>query len=171
MRLDGSRAIAWKSATEDRRTSRGRVEGSRERSDAGREDVVGEALSVLPHIILSDTVFSLFCIIRSPVDFSLRVSLTLSATLAPTLVPPPVLCVPTASGLARLSRAHIRLNRSGQLTTPLRVAGSCSASLRPLSCARLTRSYKYGYRTPYHSALLTHYALPRRLPPRFSPFT
>ena len=88
-----------------------------------------EALSasLLPHLILSDRVWSLSSVPRSsPVDFSLRVSLTLSATLAPTLVRPPVLCVPTASGLARLSRAHIRLNRSGQLTTPLRVAGSSS---------------------------------------------
>ena len=125
-----------------------------------------EALSasLLPHLILSDTVWSLHGVPRSPVGFSLRVSLTLSATLTPTLVRPPVLCVPTASVLARLSRAHIRLHHSGQLTTPLRVAGSSSASLRPLSCPRLTRSYKYGYRTPYHSALLAHYALPRRLP-------
>ena len=156
------------------------MEGSRERSDAEQEDrlvragrfnVVEEALSVSlpPYLILSDTVLSLWC------QLARRF---LSQCLSPSRRrwPRPSCDRPYTSrrleDLALSSRARVLLSLWAAIADGSHASRrASSASLRPLSCARLTRSYKYGYRTPYHSALLAHYALPRRLPPRFSPFT
>ena len=73
-----------------------------------RGSVLEEALSVslLPHLILSDTVLSLWCQLARRF---LSVSLTLSATLASTLVRPPER-VPTALGFALSPRACVRLS-------------------------------------------------------------
>ena len=102
----------------------------------------------MPQLILSDTVL-VYRVTSSPVDFSLRVSLSPSRRRWPR----PSCDRPYP--FQRLEDLLGRLVRASGSLSSLRAAiadrshasrRTSSASLRPLSCARLSHSYLYGHK-------------------------
>ena len=132
-----------------------------EREDRPGQEVVGEALSVLPHLILSDTLYSLepfWCqlarrFLSHPLGDAVLGPRATARTHPDWLRTCPIVwCACPAVSL----RSGAQLS----LTAPLPVARSSSASLRALSCTCCSDLYFHG-RTMATTCLLS--AQPRNI--------